>query len=175
MSAPSTPSRHVQGGVALALTAVQKAAAEVDALEAEKKELLAHLVAVGKAQRQKAALRTDIEGRVADVGVFSDLAPVFAELKQAKGDVTERLKTAARTYEQLVTTHADLRVRRRWPRRPRRRRAAATSSGRPGVVVVVRKGSSSICGRARCGGRTARRRSASESTSLGCRGRRCGC
>ena len=121
MSAPSTPSRHVQGGVDL--TDVQKAAAEVDALEEEKKglqtekkglqtekkklqaketELQALLVAVGKAQRQKAALPTDIESRVADVGVCGDdLASVFEQL-------TEKLKTVQRTHEQLATAHAHL-------------------------------------------------------------------
>ena len=102
MSAPSTPSRHVQGGVDL--TDVQKAAAEVDALEEEKKEteLQALLVAVGKAQRQKVALPTDIESRVADVGVCGDdLASVFEQL-------AEQLKTVQRTHEQLATAHAHL-------------------------------------------------------------------
>ena len=100
MSAPATPSRHVQGGVDL--TDVQKAAAEVDALEAEKKELLALLVEVGEAQRQKVALPTDIEGRVADVGVCGDdLASVFEQL-------AEQLKTVQRTHEQLATAHAHL-------------------------------------------------------------------
>ena len=101
MSAPSTPSRHVQGGVDL--TDIQKAAARMDALEVEKTGLLALAVAVGEVQDCGHQITEALKRSLRACGLQA-----LGSVDDVATEVTEWFKTARRTHEQLATAHADL-------------------------------------------------------------------
>ena len=101
MSAPSTPSRHVQGGVDL--TDIQKAAARMDALEVEKTGLLALAVAVGEVQDCGHQITEALKRSLRACGILA-----FGNVDDVATEVTERIKTARRIHEQLATDHAHL-------------------------------------------------------------------
>ena len=101
MSAPSTPSRHVQGGVDL--TDIQKAAARMDALEVEKTGLLALAVAVGEVQDCGHQITEALKRSLRACGILA-----LGNVDDVATEVTERINSARRIHEQLATARADL-------------------------------------------------------------------